>query len=169
MSNSFHPLSKKQKAQLAQMARQAFDQLYKHGLIDSPGDTKAKQFTNWRREQQAQACGQSSLTMCNQDDYLPLRAHFNSLLGRDDKAMDDILKSSPENDHADDDDTPEHRGRIVHLIEVQLDGTKFSMGYAIAIARNKFRKPRLRVLTDLTVPQLKQVLFTIINRIKEAS
>lgn len=164
-----NPLSKKQKAQLAQMARQAFTNLDRHGLIDVAGETTSQRFANWRHEQQSEACGQSSLRLCDQDDYLPLKAHFNSLLGRDDKALDALLKHGPENDHADSDDTPERRDRIIHLIEKELDGSRFHLGYAIAIAKNKFRKPYLKNLRILTVPQLKQVLYTVRNRVKQSA
>jgi len=166
---STHPLSRKQKACLAQLARQAFDKLDALGLIDAPGETTAKRLANWRHAMQAEACGESSLTLCIQNDYLPLRAHFNSLLGLDDKAYDDHIKSGPENDLAETNDTTEHRDQIIHLIEAEMEGTKFNLGYAIAIARNKFRKPKLKSLRTLTVNQLKQILFTIKNRISKSA
>lgn len=164
MSN--HPLSKKQKAHLAQLARQAFNQLDKVGLIDAPGDTTSARFAAWRHAQQAEACGQPSLTRCTQDDYLPLRAHLNGLLGRDDRAFTDHLKAGPENDHADPNDTPEHRDQLIHLINEQIDGTRYSIGYVIAIARNKCRNPRLKNLESLTVTQLTQLLMTIKSRVQ---
>lgn len=161
-----NPLSKKQKAQLAQLARQAFSKLDKYGALDAPGDTDSARFASWRHAQQAEACGQPSLTRCTQDDYLPLRAHFNGLLGRDDKAFTDILKSGPENDHADPTDTPEARGQLIHLINQEIDGTKYHPGYVLAIARNKFRKSHLKNLETLPVSQLKQLLITIKNRVR---
>lgn len=166
-----NPLSNTQKAVLSQLARKAFDKLYDCGLIDAPGDTKAKQFTAWRRAEQAEATGgESSLTKCVQRDFLPLRAHFNSILGLDDQAFTDHLKSQPANDHAEQEDTPEERDRKIYLINQALEGqSKYSLGYVIAIARNKFRRPTLKGLEVLTATQLHQLLITVKERIRKTS
>ncbi|MFC5049207.1 hypothetical protein ACFPK9_01055 [Rubritalea spongiae] len=170
MSSAYHPLSKKQKAMLSQLARQGFDKLYDLDLIDAPGDTKSKQFANWRRREQAEATGESSLTKCVQKDFLPLRAHFNSILGLDDKAFTDHLRSQPATDHSDPLDTPEERQRKLHLIHQALaEQTQFKLGYVIAIARNKFANPNLKHLNTLTTKQLQQLLITLKERIRKAA
>lgn len=162
--SSTNPLSKKQKAHLAQLARQAYNHMGGDATTDAPGDTASARFAHWRHAQQFEVTGLSSLRQCTQGHYLPLRAHFNHILGRDDQAFEDTIKAAPENDHAAEDDTPERRQQLQHLISETLHGTKYHTGYVLAIARNKFRKPSLTSLRPLTVTQLKQLLITIKNR-----
>lgn len=162
------PLTKKQKGIVARLATEAFNHQDDLGLVDAPGDTKAKRLAAWRHKEQAEACGKPSLTKADQDDFLPLCAHFNSILGRDDKAFLETIQHQPVTDHSDPDDTTEHRKQKLYLIEQAIKGTKFHINYALKIAKNKFGKPGLRDLSDLTVKQLEQVLYTITNRINQA-
>ena len=148
------------------MARAAFNLQGGDSTTDAPGDTAAKRFSNWRHAEQSQACGKSSLTKCTQVDYLPLRSHFNGLLGRPDKSFDDIIKSSPENDHADPNDTPEKRGNIIHLIEDEIKGTRFHINYVIRIGKNVAQRQHLQNLESLECVHLKQVLINIKTTVK---
>ncbi|MGJ8674026.1 hypothetical protein [Rubritalea sp.] len=165
MSSAYHPLTPKQKSVLAQLAKTAFDHEYKYGLVDAPGDTKAKQLTNWRHAQQSEAVGKSSLTKCKQQDFLPLRAHFNSILGLDDKAFNDHLKSLPANDNADKTDTKEERERKIHLIKQTLaQQTKYTLGYVIAIAKTQYKQSNL---DNCTTEQLHNLWITLKERIRK--
>jgi hypothetical protein len=164
-------LSNRQKAALAQLARQAWDALDELGLVaDVPGESAAARFTCWRRAQQAEAVGRESLRDCRNDDYRPLRAHFNSLLGRDDRAFDDLMRTGPGPKAENAEDTREARERQKALISAavrqhQAAGGSIHPGYVLAIARRKFRRPQLRDFLDLSAGQLAQLLWTVRNRI----
>lgn len=143
METKYRPLTAKQKATIGILSKKAFDIAYENGLVESAGESKAKQFTTWRRQQQAEAVKCESLTKCNQGDYLPLIAHFQILTGQEDKAFNNLLKSQPANDNADPSDTQESRTKVIARIKQEIDGTKFKLGYVCAIARNKFRDNNL--------------------------
>lgn len=162
MKTEYRPLSKTQKAKLAQLARESFETHYENGLIDSEGDSKSAQFTSWRREQQQEAVGCSSLTKCIQRDYLPLLAHFQSLTGQDGDAFNTHIKNQPANDHADVDDTPEARSQVIGRIEKELEGSRFNLGYIRAIAKNQYRTTKIE---NLTKTQLTQLLMTAKKRV----
>ena len=112
-----NPLSKTQKAALSELARKGFDHMEELGLVDTIGKTKSERFTKWRRAQQVEAVGKASLTHCNQNDYLDLRAHFNSILGRDDKAFNDHMRSLPVTGSSPAEDTQERRTQLKHNID----------------------------------------------------
>lgn len=149
MKTEYRPLSKVQKAKLAQLAREAFETLYKNGLIDSEGDSKSAQFTNWRREQQSEAVGCESLTKCIQRDYLPLLAHFQSLTGQDGQAFNTHIKSQPSNDYADEEDTHEARQQVIERIKKEIEGSRYKYPYVCAIAKSKFRTTTLIFFVSL--------------------
>lgn len=164
-------LTRKQKASLAQLARKAFDHLDDLGLLtDVPGGSTSARFAAWRRAQQAEAVGHASLTTCSNDHFRPLRAHFNALLGRDDVAFQDHMRSGPGHTATDADDTREARERIKALIaqavrDHQAAGGTIGPAYVLTIARRKFRRPRLSDFLDLSAGQLSQLLYTVCNRI----
>jgi len=158
MKTEFRPLSKIQKSQLAQLARKGYE------IASNYGDTDLT-FTDWRHEQQLAAVNCSSLTKCIQRDYLPLRAHFQMLTGQDDKAFTDHLKSQPATDHADTDDTPEARAKIIGRIEQELQGSGYNLGYIRAIARNQYKTT---FIENLTKKQLTQLLMTAKKRVATA-
>lgn len=70
-------LTNRQKAVLCQIARTAYDQMRKHGLVDE-GAT----FEDWRHAEQVAAVGIGSLRECRQAHYLALKAHFEVLAGK---------------------------------------------------------------------------------------
>jgi len=161
-----NPLSKKQKAYIAQLARRAFSEISKCGLADGLGETDAERFKNWRRQEQEEACGKASLTRCNQDDYLGLKAHFEVIAGDLDKAFNTNLKNQPVNDHADEDDSEEKRAQIIARIEQELATQNCTLGYAAAIARNTHKLPKNKDLNTLTTKQLTQLLMSVKRAMK---
>jgi len=175
---------------LAILARQAFDFQISLGNLDADTHHDA-----WRREQVMAAVNKPGLSACDHTDFLPVRAHFALLAGRDEKALDDLVRTGKARDHAAPGDTWENRRQVVHLIRedigyhvilaetpeadvdpkqraqwkaIQAAGGPIREGYALAVARNKYKaQPRsIDDLTDrLTVRQLEQLLYTIRNRI----
>jgi len=176
---------------LAITARQAFDFQRELGNLDD-----GVAFDAWRREQVQEAVGKPGLSACNHGDFLPVRAHFALLAGRDEKALDDLMRSGQVKDHGAPDDTHEGRRNVVHLIreavgfhvilaessEGEVSAKDLAAwkalradpkgpireGYVIFVAKTKF-KVQARSIDDLserlTVAQLKQLHFTIVNRI----
>ena len=85
------PLSKKQKAVLAQLAARAYKSLV---AVGCPLDDQ----TAWRKEQQQEVTGKESMMEMTQQDYVPLTRHFLSLAaGRnvyiDDNTYNDMDKA----------------------------------------------------------------------------
>jgi hypothetical protein len=176
---------------LAITARQAFDFQMELGNLDA-----GTKFDAWRRDQVMEAVGKSGLSKCNHGDFLPVRAHFALLAGKDEKALNDLMRTGQVKDHGAPEDTYETRRQRVHTIRekigfhvilaesreeevspkqmnawrcIQADPKgPIREGYAIFVAKRKFKiQPRsIDELSDrLTVAQLDQLLFTIVNRI----
>ena len=138
------PLSKKQKAAICQAAHKAAaKQKLEFG--------SSKEFEEWRRSEQADAVGKTSLTGCSQDDYKPLMAHFLALSGETGAAFDAQMMSQLE----------PKRVAFFKLGEA-CDQAGVAMAYAGAIARNRFKCG----LNDCSPKQLWQLVFTVRNRKK---
>lgn len=67
------PLNSDQKRRLMAAARKAYDAVGRAG---------GQEFTEWRREQQLQACGVESLTQARQHHFKLLQGHWDQLNGR---------------------------------------------------------------------------------------
>lgn len=185
-SSSGKPLSTRQKAVISQTARQAFDIQDRAGLIDGSAVSDSKRFETWRRAQQAEAIGISSLRECGNNHYRPLMAHFLVLAGKDDSAFRLAVRTGRVKDHGAIEDTHENRETQRALImqalvdhshrcdalhkdydadiaaKVEAAGGIITPGYVIAIAKNKCKG---RGLDSLTARELSQIHWTITNRI----
>lgn len=78
------PLSALQKREICILARKAYARARATGDAVNPlddGMSETQAFEIWRRLQQFSACGQGSLRLCCNNDYLPLRARFLELAG----------------------------------------------------------------------------------------
>lgn len=149
------PLSKAQKTYLARLAGEAFAQRLEFDLIRVPtGMTKSAFATQWRREQQAMVLGggRQSLTEATQADYRSLKAHWLSLTGHSGKAFDAAMNSDKEH---------EITRQIVHLVNIECAKHGLTLGYAIAIARNRWH---VSDLSHLTLMQGQQLLATLRRR-----
>jgi hypothetical protein len=91
---ALRPLSALQKQKLVLLARQAFVKAEggrrkteeEECPFDVPGEARVSDFDAWRRSQCMQAVERPGLSVCRNEDYLPLQAHFLRLLGRDQEA-----------------------------------------------------------------------------------
>lgn len=159
---------------LIMAARAAYARQIDLGIIDVDFDI-------WRHEQVMSVVGRPGLSSCVHSDYRPLMARFKILAGDDAGAYTDLTHTGPATDHSGPADTHEERRIIAHHIaqairEHQLGGGKIGIGYVVAIARHKTRRPDLTLTGDLqaaladrcTVPQLSQIRSTIKNRIATA-
>jgi hypothetical protein len=179
-------LSKLQKARISQVAREAFDHQDRLGLIETEGASDSARVTAWRRKEQIRAVRIESLTNCGNQHFRPLLAHFLCLAGRDDQAFNYQLKTGRVKDHGALDDTHENREtqRTLIVQELTAHAAKCSPGkegwdpiiaakvtekgglicanYVIAIAKSKCKG---RSLDSLTATELRQILYTIRNRI----
>ena len=157
---------------LIMAARAAFNSQQELGLIDVDFDT-------WRHDQVMSVCGRPGLSSCIHSDYRPLMAQFKILSGDDAGAFTDLTHTGPAGGTPG--DTHEERRIIAHHIaqairEHQHGGGKIGVGYVVAIARHKTRRPDLTLPGDLqaaladrcTVTQLDQIRSTVINRIDAA-
>jgi hypothetical protein len=160
---------------LIMAARAAYDHQEQLGLTDG------LDFNTWRHDQVMAAVGQPGLTSCNHADYRPLMAHFKILSGDDAGAFQDLMHTGPARGHAEPGDTHEERRIVAHHIaqairEHQAAGGTIGIGYVVAIARHKTRRPNLTLNNDIaaaladrcTVNQLRQIRATVVNRIAAA-
>ena len=159
---------------LIMAAKSAFDKQSELGLVDTD-------FNTWRREQVMAAVGRSGLSACDHADYRPLMAHFKILSGDDAGAFQDLMHTGPASGHSQPGDTHEERRIVAHQIaqairEHETGGGTIGVGYVVAIARHKTRRPNLTLNGDFqsaladrcTVSQLRQIRSTVINRIAAA-
>lgn len=165
------PLTKRQMAALCQLARRAYDQQADLGLAGpEPGESASAAFGRWRHAQQQEAIGLPSLTSARNGHYRILRAHYLALLGLDGSAFVDLVASGPAAG-ASGDTVPEREALVYRISEALAACPQVGIGYGLAIARRKFGRPRLRweaLAEDLSCTQLRQLLYTVRNRIAAA-
>lgn len=180
------PLSNAQKARLSILAREAFDLLDEHGLIDADGKSLSARFKSWAAAEKVKAVGIASLTDCRNAHYRTLRGHFLGLAGKEDQEFKDYTRTGKVRDNGPETDTHERRENFRKLIMDELlahgrrcdprhpdfnqaiaetvaeKGGVITGGYIVAIAKAKNKG---RALDSLTATQLEQILITARNRI----
>ncbi len=77
------PLSNEQKRELVLLAKKAWNAYGQERMAQS---LDVMDFEEWRHQQQMMAVERKSLTVCTNEDYLFLKAHFLTLLGKKDTA-----------------------------------------------------------------------------------
>ena len=138
-------LSNEQKANIAIVARKAFDCQVATGVLGDSAD-----LADWRHEQQLAAVGKESLTSCTQDDFPTLMAHFYKLAGEDGLAMKWIVRGQ----------TNPKRVALAKLGEACLEaGVKYP-DYPAAICRQRYKCE----LEALSPNQLWKIFYTVRNR-----
>lgn len=180
------PLSNRQKAALASLARRAFEHQDNLGLVEAEGKSTSARFGNWRHAQTMEAVGISSLRECGNNHYRKIRAHFLLLLGEWDESFATTMRTGKVWQKGPDSDTHEKREEYRALMleslirhgrrcdprsadynadvaaRVAAKGGMIHHGYVIALAKDKCKgKP----LDTLTAHQLFQILCTLNNRI----
>lgn len=148
------PLSNEQKAEIAQLARKAYDAWNGREAFEdaNPELSRSKCFEAWRRVQQGEAVGIQSLTLCTQDQFLPLRVHFKKMIPVSiPSAMRDALRAQEE---------PRIRAR--YKLQQALDERGLNESYAAAICLRQFKCE----LGQASEKQLWCLFFTIRNRRK---
>ena len=130
------------------MAREAF-----RLVIPIEVDGSLEQlFREWRHEQQLKACGKSSLRDCVQSDYLPLRAHFENLIGESDRALETHLRASSE------------PARIAMMkLRAACSEAGLDLAYPAKICRTQYKCD----LDEANAKQLWRLVFTVRNRKKK--
>jgi hypothetical protein len=84
-------LGREQKTRLILLMKQAWDKQHgSHAAADGPGD-----FETWRVQECLAVCGRR-LSQARNEDFLPLRAHFNNMLGHSDRAFRDHMRHQEE-------------------------------------------------------------------------
>ena len=185
--NDGKPLSLDQKSRLNILAKEAFDQLDEHGLIEAEGRTKAERLKNWRRAEQFKAVGIRSLTQCQNRHFRTLRGHFLALVGKEDKAYKDYVTTGKVRSRAPEVDTHENREQWRYNIRKLLSehervvtkpataaefqrgeiamkkGGVIDMPYAVSEAKRKYPDT---ALTDLTATELRIIHDHLQNRIR---
>ena len=138
------PLSKLQKAALAQMARRAFN------VLTAKGDIHGITADDWRHDEVERVTGRPGLRECHGSHYNKLAAHFESLAGEDGRALKHLVREQ----------TDSRRQAEVVLLDV-LSKASLPLGYAEAIARDKFHCAVLE--TDSR--QCWQLVYTVKSRL----
>lgn len=152
-------LSNKQKAYLAQLAREAFarqcaEASREEGAVLEGGifvNAFLNDFEEWRHEQVARACDKLGLRCCTQDDYGAVKGHFLAMLGREGQALKAMVRG---------DGNPK---RVAdYKLNEALREAGLARGYAEAICRNMFGVG----LAEAGVKQVWKVFYTVRNRMK---
>jgi hypothetical protein len=147
------PFSKKQKRDIAQLARKAYDawpDREAFELINSE-QSKTACFESWRHFEQGKACGLQSLRACTQAHYGRLVAHFQALAGNAAGAAR-TLAHDADNDR-----------RIARFkLDEALRERGLKEAYAATICRRQYRCG----LDDASAKQLWSLVFTVRNRHK---
>ena len=134
------PIGNGQKARLCILARRAWER------AGAPGDPD-----EWRRGQQAAACGKPSLRLATQNDYLLIRARFLDLLGESGAAFEDLVRQQSEG-----------RRLAWNKLETACKERGLALAYPDAICRKEYK----RGLEDADEKQLWRLVYTVRNRRK---
>lgn len=144
-------LSRIQKAEIGQLARQAW--LVWEGreaFLEANGELSTSAcFAAWRHWQQGLACGKQSLRECTGDDYQLLRAHFLQLAGLEASAR------RAEEKHI---SNPQRIARF--NLRKALAAAGLPESYAAAICRRQYRC----TLDDASERQLWCLVYTVRSR-----
>jgi hypothetical protein len=136
------PLTKTQRQTLAMLARQAYDLLSGHGVIDTGFDA-------WRHAECIKACN-FRITEAANRHYLAISAHFYNLMGKSGVAFKKVLKAQTES----------HQWAMTKLKQ-ECQEAGVSLSYPRAIAINKYKTGDLDSLTD---KQLWHLTFNVRRR-----
>jgi hypothetical protein len=139
------PLSNKQKADLCQLYRRAYDYQLDRGAL---GD--AALLEDFRHGEQLKAVGKQSLTSCTQDDFPVLMAHGCKLAGEDGDALYWLNRAA----------TNPRRCALLKLEEACQEAGVWYPDYPRAICQTQFKCR----LDDATAKQLWCLVFTLRNR-----
>ena len=131
-------LSPKQKGVISQMAKKAFDRVFR--FEDDRPDLDA-----WRAEQAVKACG-VRVSAAQQKHYNRLRSHFAELAGDSGSALRHELRGQDELKR-------QHRFNL----DAALHKYAFAPGYAEAICREMFHVK----LDDASEEQLRNLVITV--------
>lgn len=145
------PLSHTQKAEIGQLARQAW--LVWEGreaFLEANGElSQSACFAAWRHWQQGLACGRQSLRECTGEEYQLLRAHFLKLAG---------LEASAQ--RAEERHVSNPRRIAAYKLRQALAAAGLPTEYAAAICRRQYRC----ALAEASERQLWCLVYTIRNR-----
>lgn len=148
------PLSKKQKADICQLARRAWQAGAGAGWRgDLNADcSETALFRAWRRQQQHECCGLRSLTTClNESDFPLLMAHFAGLIPGNDQQAGYWLERLME----------DGRNRVLHILRRSCSQYGLAWpSYPAAIARRQYKCG----LGAATEKQLWCLVYTCRNR-----
>jgi hypothetical protein len=133
-------LTKGQLARLCIAANQA---------AEAQGVTGWREVSAWRHEEQLRHFGLASLTTATQDQYADLKAHFEALAGKPDRAFQTALRGQS------------NKWRIARWnLGKAIKESGLGFAYAFAICKRQYRCN----IDDATEQQLWQLVYTIRNR-----
>lgn len=142
------PLTTAQKASLAMLATQAYS--FRAALARGRGETvcvKSATITEWRRAEVAKAVGKHGLTCCGQSDYADVRAHFQNLLNRPDRALATMMRGT-------DNARRQYEWKILEALRTLGKPATYAEG----IARRMFKGT---ALLDCSTDQLRKILAAL--------
>jgi hypothetical protein len=116
--------------------------------------TETEALALWRQEQQQEACGRRHLTAATQADYPLLRAHFDRLNGRVERAEGWAGRAAL-------DPVRQARAKLERTLEEVAPTIDRPRDYALAIAARQYRAADLE---SLTAKQLWSLVYTLRNR-----
>lgn len=137
--------------------RQAFDKLDNVGAIehDALHSSQASRFDHWRKAELLEVTNgkRESLREVQNNEFLFVEAHFLTMIGKDGKAVDNIVRAS-----APDHTTVEQFRELIAQAQAEWG---FNDGYLASILRHRFKG---KLLTSLNAGDLRHLLSTLNNR-----
>ena len=152
------PLTKGQKAYVAQLAKRAFNLTVAKARgsgntfddSDRPTDPLLRDEEAWRHAEVALACGKLGLRCCSQDDYRIVEGHFLELLGQHGAAFNAQVHAATE------------KKRVAQFKVMEAcERFGLTIGYAAHIAKQQNNGAALE---DLSERALWNLVYTINNR-----
>ena len=143
------PIGSREKRELAILCRKAWESLGRPGL--QPGGKSGEAFDRWRHQQVTQCVERGGLRECRHEDYNYIRAQMLRILG-----------AARQADRADLRAATEPRRQALAKLQAECRaavGIERPMDYVRAIARSKFKTPRIE--SDLAANQIWQLIFSL--------
>lgn len=142
------PLSNKQKAYLAGVARRAYNMAA--AVARGRGEVLEVGAEDWRHAEVAKACGKLGLRCCSQDDYKLVEGHFLDALQRPGEAFNAFVRGAT------------NKRRVAEWKVVkECERFGFALGYADKICRAQNHGAGL---DDVDEKALWRLVYTIRNR-----
>jgi hypothetical protein len=159
----FKALSSTQRQTIGRLATAAYQSEIASGRIAKPAKGITDAAREWRHAQYHAVTGRNELEHCNQSHYRALRSHFDAMIGTPQasaRSYSDSVRTGPVRPGKGPVlDTHEARELWRHKLNEALATYGYQPGYAVAIARAKYKSSLGQCCAD----ELRSLTFAVIG------